>query len=484
MAYTFNFPDVGEGITEGKLVKWLVKEGDAVKADQNVAEVETDKAVVQVPSPVSGVVEKLFHNEGDDIQVGKPLLSIKEEGQGGSAPTQAKAGEKEGQKPSEAGQAKERAAKEAQQEAARAEQGEKAPAPPPATQPKQAIALPSVRAYAKEKGVDIGLVSGTGKNGRVTKEDIDSFLAQGAKAPENEKAAQKSSKMIVASPSVRQLARERGVDISSLQGSGPGGRVTREDVIKASKPAAAKEGGKSEAPASSSEEHIPLTSIRKIIAKKMVLSKQTAPHSTLTEEAEVSLLVSIREREKEKLKEQGIKLTYLPFFIKAAVLSLQKHPLLNASFDGGNERIIVKKSYNIGIAVDTEHGLMVPVIHSADSKSIAAIAKEIAELAGKAREKKLSLDEIRGGTFTISSIGSIGGEVFTPIINPPESAILGIGAIRDKPVVKDGEVVPGKTVVLSLSFDHRVLDGAEAARFLKSMKSYLEDPELLFIEMS
>lgn len=476
MGFEFKFPDVGEGITEGKLVKWLVKVGDTVKKDGNVAKVETDKAVVEIPCPESGVVEKLLFKEGDTLEVGKTIMLLKTAGE-------ALQDEKPG--PEEKIESK----ADVKEEQSKAKPVET----------RGVLALPVVKKYAKEKNVDLSKVKGTGKEGRITKKDVDAFL--GGKSVEKatetraeEKTVEQSSRQdideVLATPSTRKHARELGVDISKVKGTGKNGIITLEDVERASK-GITSEPQKTEFEASINQsksvvegnvERVPLSNIRETIAKKMVESKHKAAHVTHTDEADVTSLVSIVEKERAALEKEGVKLTFLPFFIKASILALKEHPYLNSELDEEKKEITLKKYYNIGIAVDTEKGLMVPVIKDADKKSIAGLAKEIVGLAVKARDKGLTLADMSNGSFTITNVGSLGGQVFTPIINYPQAAILGVGKIIDKPVAKNNEVVIRKMVMLSLSYDHRVVDGAEAARFLGKIIKYLEDPDLMLLE--
>jgi pyruvate dehydrogenase E2 component (dihydrolipoamide acetyltransferase) len=291
---------------------------------------------------------------------------------------------------------------------------------------------------------------------------------------------------VLATPSTRRLARELGVDISRVGGTGPGGRVTDEDVRKASEVAAKPPEVKPPEAAPEIkpvEERIPIKGIRKTIAERMVKSLFTAPHVVSMDEADVTELVKLREKEKKIAEDKGIKLTYLAFIVKAVTVALKQHPYLNASIDSEKNEIILKRYYNIGIAVDTPEGLMVPVIKNADQKSIMELAQETERLAEEARSRKIKLSDLKGNTFTITNIGSIGGIFSTPIINPPDVAILGVHRIRDMPVVIDGEIKIRKILPLVLSFDHRVLDGAQAARFMNTLKAHLEDPDLLLLDV-
>lgn len=293
---------------------------------------------------------------------------------------------------------------------------------------------------------------------------------------------------ILAAPSTRRLARELGVDISKVGGTGPGGRITDEDVRKAKegpkKPEIPEAPGIEVAPEIKAlEERIPVKGIRKTIGERMVFSKFTAPHVVSMDEADVTELVTLREKDKKFAEERGIKLTYLAFIIKAATVALRQHPYLNASLDTTKNEIVLKRYYNIGIAVDTPEGLMVPVIKNADRKSILELAQETEKLAEEARTRKIKLPDLKGNTFTITNIGSIGGLFSTPIINPPDVAILGVHRIRDMPWVIDGEVKVRKILPLVLSFDHRVLDGGQAARFMNTLIEHLKDPDLLLLDV-
>ncbi|MBI3378121.1 MAG: 2-oxo acid dehydrogenase subunit E2 [Nitrospirae bacterium] len=389
MPYDFVLPDLGEGITEGEIRRWLVKEGDAVEEHQTVLEIETDKAVVEVPSPKKGKVLKINKNIGDIAKVGEVLMTISE------------AGEAVEEKP---------------------------------------------KAEERPKSVSVVGV-----------------------LPEEEEE-------ILATPAVRALAKELGVKLESIKGSGPGGSITKDDVTEAS----AK--GKKTEDQYGAIERLAIKGLRRTIAKNLITSQKTTAFVTGMDEADITELWNLREREKKTIQGKGIHLTFLPFFIKAVQHALAEHPLLNASVDEQREEIIIKKYYNIGVAVDTPDGLMVPVIKNADKKTILELASEIQVLSVKARERKIMLEEIKGSTFTITNYGHFGGWFATPIINYPDVAILGTGKISEKPWVKDGQIVIRKILPLSLTFDHRVTDGVDSAKFLSKVIQYLEDPALLFIE--
>jgi pyruvate/2-oxoglutarate dehydrogenase complex dihydrolipoamide acyltransferase (E2) component len=294
----------------------------------------------------------------------------------------------------------------------------------------------------------------------------------------------------MAAPAVRKLARELGVELTKVRGSGENGRIAREDVERVAKAgkgaqpagAAASDGRGRQPVSSTAPERIPLRGLRRNIAQHMVHSKHTAAHTLQVDEADMTELVRWRTRSKEKAAERGVKLTYLPFFVKAASAALKKYPYVNASLDDAAGEIVLKKDYNIGIATDTDAGLVVPVIHNADRLSIFDLAREIVTLADKARTGKLSHDDITGGTFTITNVGSVGGLFTFPVINHPEVAIMGTHSIQERPVVRDGQIVIRNMVYLSLGFDHRVVDGALAARFLREIADLLANPEMLLME--
>lgn len=433
MAFEFKLPDIGEGIHEGEIVKWFVKPGDEVNEDDVLCEVQNDKAVVEIPSPVKGKVLEILVPEGTVATVGQTLITLDAPGY---------------ENMTFKGQEQEEAKKEEKTETVSKEEKVDAVAPnAPAAEAeadpnRRVIAMPSVRKYAREKGVDIRLVQGTGKNGRILKEDIDAFLAGGAKAAAEPTPQAAEEKAAPQAPAAKPVVPE---------GEFP---ETREKM----------------------------SGIRRAIAKAMVHSKHTAPHVTLMDEADVTKLVAHRKKFKAIAAEKGIKLTFLPYVVKALVSALREYPVLNTSIDDATEEIIHKHYYNIGIAADTDRGLLVPVIKHADRKPIFALAKEINELAEKAREGKLMPNEMKGASCTITNIGSAGGQWFTPVINHPEVAILGIGRIAEKPIVRDGEIVAAPMLALSLSFDHRMIDGATAQKALNHIKRLLSDPELLLME--
>jgi len=443
VAFEFRLPDIGEGIHEGEIVKWFVKAGDTIEEDDVLAEVQNDKSVVEIPSPVSGTIEEVVVDEGTVAVVGDVIVKI-------DAPD---AEEMQFKGHDDDSSAKEEPAKEepAKEEPAKEEakaETEEAPAASASQdeevdENRKIKAMPSVRKYAREKGVNIKAVAGSGKNGRITKEDIDNHLNGGGA-----QAASASNESAAASTSEETSAPQTQ---SVPEGDFP-----------------------------ETTEKIP--AMRRAIAKAMVNSKHTAPHVTLMDEIDVQDLWDHRKKFKEIAAEQGIKLTFLPYVVKALVSALKKYPALNTSFNEEAGEIVHKHYWNIGIAADTDRGLLVPVVKNADRKSIFQISDEINELAVKARDGKLTSEEMKGATCTISNIGSAGGQWFTPVINHPEVAILGIGRIAQKPIVKDGEIVAAPVLALSLSFDHRQIDGATGQNAMNHIKRLLNNPELLLME--
>lgn len=432
--FEFKLPDIGEGIHEGEIVKWFIQPGDKVEEDQSIFEVQNDKSVEEITSPVDGTVKDILVSEGTVATVGQVLVTFEGEFEGETSH------ESTPESPAE-----DAALVNNEATSAPATGGNGTPSSK--KDPNGlVIAMPSVRKYAREKGVNIAEVAGSGKNNRVVKADIDVFL----------------------------------------NGEQPAAATTTSNAEdKASAPKAEKAAAK---PAVASSDAYPetrekLTPTRRAIAKAMVNSKHTAPHVTLMDEIEVTALMAHRKRFKEVAAEKGIKLTFLPYMVKALVATLRDFPVLNTTLDDATEELVYKHYFNVGIAADTDHGLYVPVIKNADKKSVFAISDEINELAGKARDGKLTADEMRHGSATISNIGSAGGQWFTPVINYPEVAILGVGRIAQKPIVKDGEIVAAPVLALSLSFDHRVIDGATAQKAMNNIKRLLNDPELLLMEV-
>jgi pyruvate dehydrogenase E2 component (dihydrolipoamide acetyltransferase) len=409
LVYEFRLPDIGEGVAEGEVVKWHVKEGDEVKENQPLVEIMTDKVNVEIPSPKKGTIQTLLAKECEVIKVGQVLIVIAEaEPSGPPTATTVTVSPVAAKPPTP-----------------EAEQQETQSRPIQTVQAREALATPATRKLARDLGVDLSEVRGTGRGGRITDEDVQRYKGSGAPA---------AVAVAVTGP--------RGV-----------------------------------------EERVPLRGIRRRVAQHMVKSKNTAAQVTHVDEVDLTDVVHLREKAKAAAEKRGVKLTYLPFIIKALIPALKRYPYLNAILDDEKEEIILRKYYNIGIATDTEQGLVVPVIKDAEHKSITQLAAEIADLSDKARSGRLTLDEIQGSTFTITNVGGIGGMFATPIINYPEVAILGLHKITKRPVVKDNQIVVRDMTYISLSFDHRVLDGAMAAHFVNAIKQYLEDPKLLLLEM-
>lgn len=399
MATEFRLPDLGEGLTEGEIVRWLVKVGDIVEEGKPFVLVETDKALVEIPSPKTGVVIALLASEGERVEVGRVIAIFGEPGEVVEAP----------------------------------------------------------KAQVPEARASVGVVG--------TLEE----------APEEEEKEE-----VLALPSVRRLARELGVDIESLRGTGPRGRITEEDVRRA-----AAEKGAVKAVRKYDlygyVERVPLRGIRRTIAEAMRKSVDAAAHVTATEEVEVDGIFSALEVLHQRASDKGVHLTLLAFLIKASAMALGEHPYLNASLDEQAQEIVIKKYYNIGFAVDTPDGLMVPVIKGVLDKNLFQIAKELGDLAASARNRTIDLADLQGGTFTITNYGSIGGIFGTPIIRHPEVAILGVGRVVERPMRSEGGVSWAKVLPLSLSFDHRVVDGAEAVRFLRTLGDMLLKPEVILV---
>jgi pyruvate dehydrogenase E2 component (dihydrolipoamide acetyltransferase) len=410
MALRLVLPDIGEGVVEAEVVKWLVAPGDEVAEDQPLLEVMTDKATVTIPAPHRGRVVRLLVREGEVARVHQALLEL--EAEPGASAT-----------------------------------------PPPDDRPR-----------APESGGG-------------PKPDAPPAPAQ---------AKRRAGAKPLAAPAVRALARRMGVDLATVTGSGPDGRILREDLSargappKAAGPAAAS--GPAPAPPGPVEV-VPLRGVRRKIAENMARSLRTAAHFTLVEQVDVTELTRVKERLAGAGREQGVKVTFLPFVVKAVVAALKRHPYLNSSLDEERGEIHLKRWYDVGIASATDQGLLVPVIRRADQRSLADLAREIERLSTEARAGRARPEDQGGSTFTITSLGALGGLFATPVINHPEVAILGVHRIRPTPVAKDGAVVIRDVMYLSLSFDHRVVDGHVGAAFAYDVIGTLEDPSLLFLEM-
>ncbi len=423
MAFEFHLPDIGEGVIEGEIVSWKVAEGDTVELDQPIVEIMTDKATVEIPSPRAGTIQKINFRDGEICPVGDVLVVIDETG---------------------GGAAKAAPAANGNGHTAPAPAPAKAAAPAPAARPEvidatsdrtRVKATPATRKLARSMEVDLGRVPPTGKNGRVTSDDVRLFARSGGMG---------------AAP-VPQVTRTAHTPVSIPQGE--------------------------------LEERVPFRGVRRKIAEQMARSAFTAAHFTYVEEIDVTELVEVRARAKERAAERGLKLTYLPFIIKAVVGGLKRWPALNSSLDELTNELVRKHYYNIGVAAQGPNGLVVTVLRDADKRSIFDISAEIARLAEAVQNGTATRDDLVGSTFTISSLGKIGGVLATPIINFPEVGILGVHKIEEKPAVRDGQICIRSLMNLSISLDHRLVDGWDGAMFLQDVKSLLEDPTLMFMEM-
>ncbi len=408
MERTFKFPDVGEGIAEGEIIRWLISEGDLIKEDEPVLEIETDKAVVSLPSPYTGKILSRRGKPGDIIPVGAVLITVETVEEVDSethSNTKKDAGSVVGQ------------IEESEEEFVVPALSRK----PGRSGMKSIRAIPSVRMQARKMGVDLAKVRGTGRDGRITRADVECAASQKEDVP---------------------------------VGTFPLGPVER----------------------------VPFRGVRRRAARQVAVSSQHVAAVTFVDDADITALERVRSSKKQLAEEKGFKLTTLPFIIKSVIAGLKKYPYLNATLDEEKEEILLRKYYNIGIAVDTPEGLMVFVIKKADEKSILELALEISVLTEKAFSRTIDLSDLKGGTFTLTNYGVIGGIYGTPIINYPEAGILGLGKIGDRAVVRSGEIVIRKILPLSLTFDHRLIYGAEAARFMNTIIEHLEDPDLILIE--
>src|SRR5215468_1496266 len=438
MSRPFVLPDLGEGLTEAEIVKVLVREGDVIAEDAPLLEVETDKATVEIPSPMSGRVEKIHVEPHQTVKVGQVLVTF-----GDAAAAEPRA-------------------------AVRDDSARRTPAPEP---PRAAApAAPRVETVSAHTGP------------------------------------------VPATPSTRRLARELGVDLHAVHGTGPAGRVTDDDVRAASgrvATAAAPVARSAAPPAERTEpaappkplathvtepplpnfeqwgaiERQPLSHLRRTIAERMTLSATVIPHVTHFDRADVTELEAIIRRNADAARERGLALTLTSFLMKAAALALREHPTFNASLDAAAGELIVKRYCHLGVAVATERGLIVPVIRDVDHKPLVDLQKELAALAQRVREGKATLEDLRGGTFTVTNIGALGGTGAIPIINYPEVAILGVARAREEAVVRDSQIVPRLMLPLTLTFDHRVADGADGARFAADLVRLLEHPDQLLLEL-
>ena len=427
----FNLPDLGEGLEDAEIVEWKVSEGDMVELNQPLIEVNTAKALVEIPSPVAGVITTLHGAAGDVVEVGKPLVTFEVES--GTPPS-----------------AETEAAASAGQEATGGDGQSK----------REAVLV----GY----GVDEGTQAAK-RRPRLKPPGPRRAPAAATEAVPAPKEA--ASKEVRATPPVRRLARERGVDLATVAGSGPEGRITREDVLSAAG------GGEAQTPTREGEERVPVRGVRRMIAEKMARSWREIPHVTTFHTVDATEIEAMRKRLTEEAT--GAKVSALAIVARALVDVCQRHPELNSSWDDSENEIVLKRDYHVGIATDSERGLLVPVVHDAGAKGIRQIASEIAELVEAARAGKATLEQLTGGTITITNVGTFGSTTGTPIINIPEAAILALGRIEQRAVVLDGRIEARPQVTLGLSFDHRVLDGADADKAMSDLRELLESRERL-----
>jgi pyruvate dehydrogenase E2 component (dihydrolipoamide acetyltransferase) len=448
MAIEFKLPDLGENIASGDVVSVHVTEGDVIKPGQALLEVETDKAVIEVPCPPGGRIAKVLVKKGETVKVGQALVLL--EAASGAPPATAKPAAP-----------------------AAAPAATTPVASPPAVAPAKPAPAPAAPAPAPA-AVAVAAAPPAAHGGR------------------SQSAAVATAAVVEpAGPAVRRLARELGVDLARVRGSGAGGRIVREDVIAAVRQASAAGPGvrsRSDSAATERDDWGPIrreqmSRMRKTIAANMVRSVQTIPHLTNFDDADVTELEHLRKASAPEYAKSNLKLTALAFVIKAVSLSLRQHPAVNASIDPEKGEIVYKDYVNVGLAVDTPRGLVVPVLRDCDQMSIPQIAQAIADTAEKAKNAQYGLEDLRGGTFTISNLGAVGGAYSTPIINWPEVAILLLGRSRKMPVVHEDRIEPRLMMPLSLSYDHRLIDGAMAARFLNEVIGYLESPGRLLLAM-
>jgi pyruvate dehydrogenase E2 component (dihydrolipoamide acetyltransferase) len=447
--YEFKLPDIGEGVAEGEIVSWLVQAGDDVTENQEMVEVMTDKATVTIGAPKAGKVSELRYKVGDTVPVGQVLV-VFETGAGDAA----------------------------------------APAPAAAA-PAPAAAAPAPAAAAPAAAKSEGPVASAVGDIRETLPG----MSTSASAP---RGAEYYADKPLAAPATRKLARELGVDLRKVEPSGSAGRVTREDVERqangASSPASAPaaEAPQAKAPPTpgpvpsrqATDERQPIRGLRKRIFENMARSKHTAAHFHYIDEVDVAAIVSLKDRARPYAEKAGVKLTFLPFIVKAVVAALKRHPRLNSNIDEAAMELVLRKTYDIGIATSTDAGLMVPVVRGCDRLSILEIASEIDRVARAARDGKSQKEDLGGSSFTITSLGKLGGLFAPPIINYPEVGILGIHAIKKKPIVRGDQIVIGEIMNLSFSFDHRIIDGDVGANFAQEIISYLQEPDRLVVEMA
>jgi pyruvate dehydrogenase E2 component (dihydrolipoamide acetyltransferase) len=460
--WEFKLPDIGEGVTEGEVVAWLVNAGDAVREDQPMVEVMTDKATVTITSPKSGTIAECCAKVGEVVKVHATLVVYDLDGGAKAAPAAAPA---PAQKKDDKGPAA--TAVGDIKEDLPGMSLMNAHAPPRVATPAAAtsgyfadkpLATPATRQAARDLGVDLRKVPPTGSGGRVSKEDVERF----AKGPAGSSAATTSASSAAAPAAVASSA----PSMSAAAGS------AREAVKIAP----------SVSSGADADQRIPFVGVRRKIAERMSTSKNTAAHFTFVEECDCTELKALRERLKPRAEKEGVKLTFLSFIAKAVVAAMKKHPTLNSALDESTNELVIRKSVHLGIAASTDAGLVVPVVKDADRRSILDLARDIERLGTAAKQGKLKPQDLTGSTFTITSLGATGGLFATPIINFPEVAILGVHQMKQKPVVKNGQIVIGDVMLLSLSFDHRIIDGHVGAAFAYEVIGYLQEPDRLMLE--
>ena len=448
MAIELRMLQMDQTMTKGKIGKWLVQEGDTVTQGQPLLEIETDKVVHEQESPTDGVIAQLLAEEGTNVPVNAILAIIGAPGE----------------------------------EVGRVETDTATEQPTPA-QPEQPKATPSTttdikaspaaRQLAEKLAIDLTEVKASGPGGRILESDVQRYIDLRGEAPAAE------TSRLKASPLARRLAKEHGLDLSSILGSGPDGRIVRDDVLQAAATPTPPAPVVEIAAPQQATEVISMSGIREIIAERMTLSVQTNASVTLHTEVDATAFVELRRMLNDKLQAREVSLTYTDLLVKVVANALGEHPRLNATLT--DDGIHLLSEINIGVAVALEDGLVVPVVQNADKGRLSEISAQVRGFAERARSNQLTPGELQGGTFTITNLGNFGIDAFTPIINPPESAILGVGRILKKPVVHDDEIVIRSMLTLSLTFDHRVIDGAPAAQFLQTVAGYIQDPYLLLV---
>ncbi|MDE0009979.1 MAG: dihydrolipoamide acetyltransferase family protein [Candidatus Poribacteria bacterium] len=447
MAIELRMLQMDQTMTKGKIGKWLVQEGDTVAQGQPLLEIETDKVVHEQESPTDGVIAQLLVDEGANVPVNAILAII-------GAP----------------GEEVARVEIDAATEQATPAQPEQPKTTALATS--DIKASPAARQLAEKLAIDLTEVQPSGPGGRILESDVQRYIDLRVEAPAE-------TTRLKASPLARRLAKEHGLDLSSIIGSGPDGRIVRDDVLQASATAPTTPTVVETATPQQATEVIPMSGIREIIAERMTLSVQTNASVTLHTEVDATTFVELRGILNDKLQAREVSLTYTDLLVKVVANALGEHPRLNATLT--DEGIQLLTEINIGVAVALEDGLVVPVVRNADKERLSEISEQVRNFAERARSNQLTPSELQGGSFTITNLGNFGIDAFTPIINPPESAILGVGRILKKPVVHNNEIAIRSMLTLSLTFDHRVIDGAPAAQFLQTVASYIEDPYLLLV---